>query len=122
MAQQFLLASHLLDEVEKVCSHVVVIRNGIKLYSGRVDEMTSSFGVIEIETIEFNHRAFSGLKNYDGIESTSEEEWKIFLKLSKDVSSADMNKYLMQNNIVLSHLVKRLPTLEQQFLTITNNN
>ena len=40
-----LLASHLLDEVEKVCSHVVVIRNGIKLYSGRVDEMTASNGL-----------------------------------------------------------------------------
>ncbi|MFT5257977.1 MAG: ABC-2 type transport system ATP-binding protein, partial [Arenicella sp.] len=40
-----LLASHLLDEVEKVCSHVVVIREGIKLYSGRVDEMTASKGL-----------------------------------------------------------------------------
>lgn len=37
-----LLASHLLDEVEKVCSHVVVLRKGQKLYAGRVDEMTSS--------------------------------------------------------------------------------
>ncbi|HHC81129.1 MAG TPA: ATP-binding cassette domain-containing protein, partial [Flavobacteriia bacterium] len=42
-----LLASHLLDEVEKVCTHVVVIRNGIKLYSGRVDEMTASKGLFE---------------------------------------------------------------------------
>ena len=117
-----LLASHLLDEVEKVCSHVVVIRNGIKLYSGRVDEMTSSFGIIEIETKSSKTALFEVLKNYDGIESTSEEEGKIFLKLNKDISSADMNKYLMQNDIVLSHLVKRLPTLEQQFLTITNNN
>ena len=43
-----LLASHLLDEVEKVCSHVVVIRKGIKLYSGRVDEMTASHGLFEL--------------------------------------------------------------------------
>ncbi len=117
-----LLASHLLDEVEKVCSHVVVIRNGIKLYSGRVDEMTASFGIIEIETESSTTALFEVLKNYDGIESTSEEDGKIFLKLSKNISSGEMNKFLMQNNIVLSHLVKRLPTLEQQFLTITNNN
>ena len=44
-----LLASHLLDEVEKVCSHVVVIREGIKLYSGRVDEMTASKGLFELK-------------------------------------------------------------------------
>ena len=41
-----LLASHLLDEVEKVCSHVVVLRKGEKLYSGRVDEMISSHGFL----------------------------------------------------------------------------
>lgn len=117
-----LLASHLLDEVEKVCSHVVVIRNGIKLYSGRVDEMSSSFGVIEIKTESSNTELFQVLKDYEGIESTSEEDGKIFLKLNKDISSAEMNKYLMQKNIILSHLVKKLPTLEQQFLTITNNN
>ncbi len=44
-----LLASHLLDEVEKVCSHVVIIREGVKLYSGRVDEMTASYGLLELK-------------------------------------------------------------------------
>lgn len=117
-----LLASHLLDEVEKVCTHVVVIRNGIKLYSGRVDEMTSSFGVIEIATSSSTIELFETLKNYDGIESTSQENGKIYLKLNKDVSSGEMNQYLMKKNIVLSHLVKKLPTLEQQFLTLTNND
>lgn len=117
-----LLASHLLDEVEKVCTHVVVIRNGIKLYSGRVDEMTSSFGVIEISTSVPTIELFQALKEYEGIESTQEEDGKVFLKLSKDISSADLNSYLMKHNIILSHLVKRLPTLEQQFLSITNND
>src|SRR5699024_29321 len=44
-----LLASHLLDEVEKVCSHVVIIRKGEKLYSGRVDEMNASHGFFELK-------------------------------------------------------------------------
>jgi ABC-2 type transport system ATP-binding protein len=44
-----LLASHLLDEVEKVCTHVVVLRKGVKLYSGRVDEMISSHGFFELK-------------------------------------------------------------------------
>ncbi|MGI9531334.1 ABC transporter ATP-binding protein [Lutimonas sp.] len=117
-----LLASHLLDEVEKVCSHVVVIRNGIKLYSGRVDEMTSSFGVIEVSTKSPSLELFKALKGYEGIESTTEEDGKIFLKLNQDVSSDDLNQHLMKHHIVLSHLVKKLPTLEQQFLDITNNH
>src|SRR5690606_11168348 len=43
-----ILASHLLDEVEKVCSHVVILEKGKTLYSGRVDEMTASFGYFEL--------------------------------------------------------------------------
>jgi len=45
-----LLASHLLDEVEKVCSHVVILRKGKKLYSGRVDGMLASHGFFELRT------------------------------------------------------------------------
>ena len=117
-----LLASHLLDEVEKVCSHVVVIRNGIKLYSGRVEEMTSTHGIIEMSTESSNTELFQALKDYEGIESVSEEDGKIFLKLSKDISASALNAYLMKKNITLSHLLKRQPTLEQQFLNLTNNN
>ncbi len=117
-----LLASHLLDEVEKVCSHVVVIRNGIKLYAGRVDEMTSTHGIIELSTESSNTELFQALKDYEGIESVSEEDGKIFLKLNKDISASTLNAYLMKKNIMLSHLLKRQPTLEQQFLSLTNNN
>lgn len=117
-----LLASHLLDEVEKVCSHVVVIRNGRKLYSGRVDEMSTSFGLIEISTVSPSNELFSALKNYDGIESVKEENDLIFLKLNQDISPAELNEYLMKKNILLSHLVKRNPTLEQKFLDLTNHN
>jgi ABC-2 type transport system ATP-binding protein len=45
-----LLASHLLDEVEKVCSHVVIIRKGEMLYSGPVDEMNASHGFFELKS------------------------------------------------------------------------
>src|SRR5690606_32628998 len=45
-----ILASHLLDEVEKVCSHVVILEKGKTLYSGRVDEMTASFGYFELSS------------------------------------------------------------------------
>lgn len=116
-----LLASHLLDEVEKVCTHVVVIRNGIKLYSGRVDEMTSTHGIIEMSADISKEGLDEVLKDFKGIESVTEEEGKFFIKLNEDLSGADLNQYLMKKNIVLSHLVKRKPTLEQQFLTLTNH-
>lgn len=116
-----LLASHLLDEVEKVCSHVVVIREGIKLYSGSVDEMIASHGLFELKVEENSAELLELLSNFDGIASTKMEDEIIIATLNKPISSSEINSYLFKNNITLSHLVKRKPSLEQQFLTLTNN-
>jgi len=116
-----LLASHLLDEVEKVCSHVVVLRKGVKLYSGRVDEMISSHGFFELkchkqaELLAFieNHPSFTKAKTENGL---------ITAFLKEPLSSEDFNKQLFQNGIILSHLVQRKESLEEQFLQLTDNN
>ncbi len=115
-----LLASHLLDEVEKVCTHVVVIREGKKLYSGSVDEMTSSYGIIELNSDNQKDVLIAILKDYDGITTVNEENNLIYAKLNKNISATEINQYMIQNNITLSHLIKRKPTLEQQFLILTN--
>jgi len=117
-----LLASHLLDEVEKVCSHVVVIRNGIKLYAGRVDEMTASNGLFEIKVDTNENQLVELLENHDAIHSVKKEDDVLIATLSKELSASEMNTFLFQNGITLSHLVKRKPSLEQQFLDLTNNN
>ncbi len=115
-----LLASHLLDEVEKVCSHVVVIRNGIKLYSGSVDEMVASHGLFELKVDADSYKLMDLLTKFEGITSVKAEEEKIIATLNKPISASEINNYLFHNGIVLSHLVKRKPSLEQQFLTLTN--
>lgn len=117
-----LLASHLLDEVEKVCTHVVVIRKGEKLYAGKVDEMSASYGIVEISAEENSEKIIAVLNKLEGIESVKIEQDKIIATLNKNISAATVNKFLFEHNIVLNHLIKRLPSLEQQFLTITNNN
>ena len=117
-----LLASHLLDEVEKVCSHVVIIREGVKLYSGRVDEMVSSHGWFELNVDGAHEKLVALLSNFDGIASVKEDEDKIIAMLEKPITASEINSYLFKNGIVVSHLVKRKPSLEQQFLTLTNNN
>ena len=117
-----LLASHLLDEVEKVCSHVVILREGIKLYSGRVDEMTASKGFFDLHAENQKDKLIELLNQHDAIGSIKEENEKLIAILKKDLSATDLNAYLFNNGIILSHLVKRKPSLEQQFLTLTNNN
>lgn len=116
-----LLASHLLDEVEKVCSHVVVIRNGVKLYSGRVDEMTASNGLFELKVASNKEKLMSTLEEHPAIGKINEENETIIASLKSAISATEMNEYLFKKGIVLSHLVKRKPSLEQQFLDLTNN-
>jgi len=117
-----LLASHLLDEVEKVCSHVVVIRKGKKLYAGRVDEMTASNGLFELKVEENEEQLIELLKKHGSISSVNKEDEVLIATLNKEMSASDMNTFLFKSGITLSHLVKRKPSLEQQFLKLTSNN
>ncbi|HEU0137126.1 MAG TPA: ABC transporter ATP-binding protein [Flavobacterium sp.] len=115
-----LLASHLLDEVEKVCSHVLVLRKGEILYSGKVDEMTSNKGFFELQAAD-NMALKNALEGHPAIEKITEEDGKISVYLKEAFPSADLNRFLAEKNIYLSHLVMRKNSLEEQFLEITNN-
>ncbi|CAM1347403.1 ABC transporter ATP-binding protein [Tenacibaculum insulae] len=117
-----LLASHLLDEVEKVCTHVLIIRNGVKLYSGNVDNMVASNGVIEVKTDDDFDKLVNVLKNYYEIATVNVEGDLVTARLENEISAAQLNKYLFDNGVIVSHLVKRKLSLEQQFLDLTNNN
>ena len=117
-----LLASHLLDEVEKVCSHVVIIREGVKLYSGRVNEMSISYGLFELNTKEPKNKLISTLNKNSSIGDIKEEGDLIIAHLTQQMEASEINTYLFDNGITVSHLVKRKPSLEQQFLDLTNKN
>lgn len=117
-----LLASHLLDEVEKICSHVIVIREGKKLYSGKVNEMSASHGVFELQVESDQEKVILIVEKHPAIDKVSKDHKTIIATLNKEMSASKMNKYLFDNGFIVSHLVKRKPSLEEQFLDLTNNN
>jgi len=116
-----LLASHLLDEVEKVCSHVVVLRKGEKLYSGRVDEMTSSNGFFELKHND-EPKLLQFLEQHPLIEKTTKNKGLITAFLNTPLAASEFNKQLVEKGIYISHLVMRKESLEEQFLKLTDNN
>lgn len=115
-----LLASHLLDEVEKVCTHVVVLRKGEKLYSGRVDEMISSHGFFELKANKQDEliQLLEADKNFGKLKIEGE---LITAFLNEPMDASAFNKLMFENGIALSHLVKRKESLEEQFLQLTDN-
>ncbi|KFF02510.1 ABC transporter ATP-binding protein [Flavobacterium reichenbachii] len=115
-----LLASHLLDEVEKVCSHVIVLRKGEILYSGSVNEMSANEGFFEVQA-EDNEALKTALIAHPSVERIAEEDVKILVYLKSELSASELNLYLFSKSIALSHLVKRKNSLEAQFLELTKN-
>ena len=113
-----LLASHLLDEVEKVCSHVVVLRYGKMLYEGPVDAMASNEGFFELQAKDSN-ALITILMNHNSVEKCVEEEGKVLVFLKNKLEADELNQYLFENQIVLSQLIKRKHSLEEQFLQLT---
>ncbi|WP_424494510.1 ABC transporter ATP-binding protein [Salinimicrobium sp. GXAS 041] len=114
-----LLASHLLDEVEKVCSHVVIIRKGEKLYSGRVDEMNASHGFFELKAAD-NSLLETILKEHASFGKIIQKGDSVTAFLNEPMEAETLNSILFEKGIVLSHLVKRKESLEEQFLQLTN--
>ncbi|HAR72578.1 MAG TPA: ABC transporter ATP-binding protein [Flavobacteriaceae bacterium] len=120
IAQQgttIILASHLLDEVEKVCSHVVVLNQGKMLYAGSVDQMNSSFGSIEVAAQNMESLEYT-LKTFSFVSKVTKENNKLFAVLSEEKNPAEINKMLYEQGIIVNHLVKRKESLEQQFFQL----
>lgn len=115
-----LLASHLLDEVEKVCSHVVVLRKGEILYTGSVIGMISNEGFFELQADDMDNLR-SLLTGHSAVEKIEDMEGKLFVYLNQPLEAGDLNKFLFSYNVCLNHLVKRKNSLEEQFLQLTSN-
>lgn len=115
-----ILASHLLDEVQKVCTHFAVLKKGNMIYSGPVEDVGKGGETIEVGPVELPvHEA---LKAFEGMTSIKEENNHFTVTLRDGMKSHDLNKYLVEKGIVTSHLVARKKTLEQQFLEILSED
>ncbi|PHS62237.1 MAG: ABC transporter ATP-binding protein [Flavobacterium sp.] len=113
-----LLASHLLDEVEKVCTHVVILQKGKSLYSGRVEDMIASHGFFTLQSDDLE-KLKNVLETHDSFGNIKQEEGKLIAYLKEPLGSAGLNKLLFEKGINLSYLVHRKESLEEQFLELT---
>ena len=113
-----LLASHLLDEVEKVCSHVLVLQKGSVIYAGSVHEMVAKNDFFELASHD-NLELKSVLEKHPDIDKVVIDQDKVVAYTQKTISPADLNRFLFENKISLNHLVLRKATLEEQFLELT---
>jgi ABC-2 type transport system ATP-binding protein len=112
-----IIASHLLDEIEKICSHVIVLKEGNAIYSGSVDEMTNSKGFFELkaDNIELLMKTLEELNIFSNLKTDGN---LIIANIGEDISASELNKKMAEKGIYLSQLVKKKQSLETQFLQL----
>ena len=111
-----ILASHLLDEVQKVCSHFAILRRGNLVHVGPVDEVGK--GEETVEVMAYHDDLGEMLAEFEGTDSVKRENGQFVVKMKDGFRSHDVNRFLFQKGIVATHLHTQKKSLEKQFLEI----
>ncbi len=110
-----ILASHLLDEVQKVCTHFAVLKKGNMVYSGPVDAVSQGVEIVEVNA---NQDLREVLTQFSGVSNVKRENGYFEVTLVDGKKSHDLNQFLFGKGISASHLVAKKKSLEKQFLEI----
>jgi ABC-2 type transport system ATP-binding protein len=115
-----ILASHMLDEVEKVCTHVAIIKKGKLMVQGAVGDILVQDPMVELSSDNLDQLKHV-LKSFAVVKATKQIGSILEVKLHEEIESSKINKFLVDHGIYVTHLVKKKKNLEKQFLEITNN-
>jgi len=116
-----IMASHLLDEVEKVCTHVAILKKGTLITTGDVNDVLVDDDLVEISAADMNALS-SVIKNYSNNIKITRDGNLLHLILPKGTAKLDdINNYCFSKGIVLNHLLFKKKRLEAKFFELTNN-
>jgi ABC-type multidrug transport system ATPase subunit len=115
-----IMASHLLDEVEKVCTHVAILKQGNLLASGKVKDVFQENDIVQLAAGD-NTSLTNVLKKMNNYVSIDELNGVIELSYHSGTAIlSDINKFCFDNGVVLSHLQLKKSNFESKFLELTN--
>ena len=117
-----IMASHLLDEVEKVCTHVAVLQKGTLITHGHVDEILVHDDIVEIAAAD-QHMLANSMKDFPGSNGVKLNGQFVEMLFPSGVARLDhINQYCFNKGIVLNHLRLRRKSLEAKFFELTKSN
>jgi ABC-2 type transport system ATP-binding protein len=116
-----IIASHLLDEVQKICSHVAVMSKGNKLFDGKVSEVLAVSDSYEVAASNIE-LLVSTMKTHPAYKSLVQGADKVQVYFKDEVNPEELNRFFYQQGIILTHLSERKRSLEQHFLELLDQN
>jgi ABC-2 type transport system ATP-binding protein len=113
-----IMASHLLDEVEKVCTHVAVLKRGTLLVTGSVQEAFGTEHLLEVAAPDLS--ALQDMASrIPGVKHVSSKGDLLLLSLADVATASSVNRFCFDQGIVLTHLNLKKKSLESQFMELT---
>ncbi len=120
-----IMASHILDEVEKVCTHVAIIQKGVLKTVGSVKDVMANTGSDTATTVlielsaDNDERLIKILQQMPGVLDINLVDNFLQVTCSENITAAQVNKFCFDNGVVLSRLNEKRKSLETRFLEIT---
>jgi ABC-2 type transport system ATP-binding protein len=117
-----IMASHLLDEVEKVCTHVAILQKGTLIINGHVDEILVTEDIVETGAMDLPS-LLAALQQYPGALQTKLNGQHVELAFAPNTAILEsVNRFCFEKGITLNHLRLRKKSLESKFFELTQNN
>lgn len=120
MGITIIMASHMLDEVQKVCSHVAILQKGKLRATGSVEEVLQDNKTLEVAS-DNSVLLKEKLATMDAVKSVKEENHLLIITVTEETTTAAFNQALFEEGVVLSHLALRKKSLEKFFLDVIDN-
>jgi ABC-type multidrug transport system ATPase subunit len=113
-----IISSHLLDEIQKMCSHVAILKKGKLIRTGSIDEILSGKKQFEIDANVDAEVLLKAIDSIPFIFSYKKENNLYLISCKAGITAQDINKSFFEKEVILSHLILHKVTLEQEFLNI----
>lgn len=115
-----ILASHLLEEVQKVCTHVVVLNSGRAIYAGSATGMLTEKKAVEVAAPDMQALG-DALRSFQGNTNLT-REGKVWVVENPELMDAStLNSFLHTKGISVSYLSMRAHNLEKDFLALLSS-
>jgi ABC-2 type transport system ATP-binding protein len=115
-----ILASHLLDEVQKVCTHVAVLKSGRRIFNGTVQDILKGSGRLKVGSDDMTLLK-KVLLEHPAVISMEEEAGMVLVELAERYKASEISAYLITKGVNITHLSKHEGSLETEFLAMLTN-
>jgi ABC-2 type transport system ATP-binding protein len=119
-------SSHLLFEVEQICSHVTIIHRGVSLVSDTLQNVSSKFSgptILQVEVAKLSDATIQKVKELPFVSNVSEDGNTLIIELKTrdDVRSQISQEITNSGGVIVSMSLKG-PTLEEVFMQLVTKS